>query len=115
MDSCVAYGASLSKKFSLCRVARSIESRGEKGETVEERKRERLGRFLPSLTISSPPHFFSCSLFFAPSPLSERWNRLAGARRLICGRKKEGHENYDCLIQGSRAGITVLPYPNLNW
>ena len=87
-----------------------------RGEKVEERKRKR-GGFLPSLRSlsSSPtPSIFSGSLFFAPCPLFERCIRsvVAGVKRLTCGRKKEGHQNYDCLIQGGRAGISDLPYPS---
>ena len=72
----------------------------------EQKKKE----FLPPLTLFSYRLAFSpCLLFLAPSPLSERWNRLAGAS-LACGHEKDGHQNYDFLFQGSRAGITVLPY-----
>lgn len=88
----------------------SVESRGKKRGKVKERKRES-GVFLCPLTLSFSLAFPSWSLSFAPSRLPEGWN----TRRLACGCKKEGHQNYDCLIQGSRARIIVLSYPNLNW
>ena len=88
----------LSQKFRWWRVAWSTESK---------RKKSLFPLWPYFLTASLFP---PCLLFFAPSPLSERWNRLAGAS-LACGHEKDGHENYDFLFQGSRAGITVLPYP----
>ena len=88
----------LSQKFRWWRVAWSTESK---------RKKSLFPLWPYFLTASLFP---PCLLFFAPSPLSERWNRLAGAS-LACGHEKDGHQNYDFLFQGSRAGITVLPYP----
>jgi len=97
-------------------VGRGTIEKVSRGKKVEERKRKR-GGFLPLCGLyphPSPHPFFSCSLFFVSCPLFERWIRsvVAGVRRLTCGRKKEGHQNCDCLIQGSRAGISDLPYPN---
>ena len=90
-------GLTLSQKFRWWRVAWSTESK---------RKKSFFPLWPYFLTASLFP---PCLLFFAPSPLSERWNRLAGAS-LACGHEKDGHQNYDFLFQGSRAGITVLPY-----
>ena len=91
-------GLTLSQKFRWWRVAWSTESKRKKNFFL-------LWPYFLTASLFPP-----CLLFFAPSPSSERWNRLAGAS-LACGHEKDGHQNYDFLFQGSRAGITVLPYP----
>ena len=67
------------------------------GKKAEETKRERGGLLPPPL----PRCFSFCSIFFSPSPSSERLEQAIVAL-LVCDRKKEGHQNYDCLIRGSR-------------
>lgn len=53
---------------------------GKSGRKEGERKRERRV-FLPPLTLSFPLAFPLWSLFFAPSPLPEGWNRPADPKK----------------------------------